>query len=39
MKDIQFGVFPDFKCGKAVRAVAMSKKSNLLACGTWGGDV
>ena len=33
MKDVEFGVFPDFKCKSKVFAVAMSKKGNLLVCG------
>ena len=36
MEDVQFGVFPDFKCGSSVYCVAMSNKGNLLACGTQG---
>ena len=34
MKDVQFGVFPDLKCGAVVNAVCMSKTGSLLACGT-----
>ena len=37
MKDVQFGVFPDFSCGFEVRCVAMNKKGNLLACGLSNG--
>ena len=36
MKDVQFGVFPDLKCGANVNAVCMSKTGSLLACGTGG---
>ena len=39
MKDMQFGVFPDFKCDDRVYCVAMSKKGNLLACGMDNGAV
>ena len=39
MKDVQFGVFPDFKCGSEVLYIAMSKKGNLLACGLDDGEV
>ena len=39
MKEVQFGVFPDFKCGSPVHCVAMSNKGNLLACGLNNGEV
>ena len=39
MKDVQFGVFPDLKCGDKVYCVVMSKKGNLLACGCGNGEV
>ena len=38
MKDVEFGVFPDLKCGAEVNAVCMSKTGSLLACGTGGYD-
>ena len=39
MKDVQFGVYPDFVYGSTVLCVAMSKKGNLLACGMENGEV
>ena len=39
MEKVQFGVFPDLKCGEEVNCVAMSKKGNLLACGLNNSDV
>ena len=39
MKDVQFGVYPDFVCGSGVFCVAMRKKGSLLACGVENGEV
>jgi len=39
MKDVQFGVFPDFKCNSGVNTIAMSKNGYLLVCGTENGQV
>ena len=39
MKDVQFGIFPDLKCGQAVFSVAMNKAGTILACGLEYGEV
>ena len=39
MKDVQFGVYPNFKCGSEVYCVAMSQKGNMLVCGSENGEV
>ena len=39
MLDISFGVFPDLKCESKVWTVAISKRDNLLVCGTENGEI
>ena len=39
MKDVNFGVFPNFKCGTAAISVAISRKGSLLACGLANGNI